>query len=549
MKSKLLLFCTVLVLGSFLRFWQLGNVPAGLNLDEVSQGYNAHSLLETGKDRYGKAFPILFKLFNTYQAPVYTYLTVIPVAIFDLSILSVKAVSAVSGVTVVIFTFLILNLVQSREKNNLSLIASLILAISPWAVFFSRVGTEASPSLALFMVGFFLCLKSVKKLKLFPLATLFLGFATHAYYSERIVSLLFLLGFVFIHREELTKNKKWLLLGLLVFALTQIPHLAILKSGAFSRRLEQVTYLDSVSFEKHGSSLKSVPFGRAIFVVREFAGQYLAYFSPRNLFFEPDDQPARSIPDLSVFYNWMIVPFLVGLSYIIKKRKDFFVRNLALLIFIAPIPAALSTDPFYSLRTQVLLWGLSIVVSIGVWGVLVKIRSKNLRILLFFSLLIFSLTVFYIHYFVLYRVERANTVGFSNIELINITEENSDKKYVVDFSRDIAVGLRFAFFRKYDPSRFQREIGNKFLQKYYTSIDHEQSYIIENVEVRPISWREDICKEQVLVGDPLAISEDQAKEHKLELEFELKDMEGRVSYRGYSTSPGEKCLTSKIRVY
>jgi len=33
-----------------------------LNWDEVSHGYNAYSILKTGKDEWGKTFPLIFHL-------------------------------------------------------------------------------------------------------------------------------------------------------------------------------------------------------------------------------------------------------------------------------------------------------------------------------------------------------------------------------------------------------------------------------------------------------------------------------------------------------
>ncbi|KKQ38117.1 MAG: hypothetical protein US53_C0001G0022 [Candidatus Woesebacteria bacterium GW2011_GWA1_37_7] len=42
----------IILLAAFLRFWKLGSYPA-LNADEAAIGYNAYSLLETGKDEHG----------------------------------------------------------------------------------------------------------------------------------------------------------------------------------------------------------------------------------------------------------------------------------------------------------------------------------------------------------------------------------------------------------------------------------------------------------------------------------------------------------------
>lgn len=52
-KIHYLILVAIFSLALFLRFYQLGSNPAGLHGDGASQGYNAFSILHTGKDRYG----------------------------------------------------------------------------------------------------------------------------------------------------------------------------------------------------------------------------------------------------------------------------------------------------------------------------------------------------------------------------------------------------------------------------------------------------------------------------------------------------------------
>ena len=61
--GSLLLIIAIFLIGTFLRFYNLGNVPNSLDWDEVSWGYNAYAILQTGKDEYGTTLPISFKAF------------------------------------------------------------------------------------------------------------------------------------------------------------------------------------------------------------------------------------------------------------------------------------------------------------------------------------------------------------------------------------------------------------------------------------------------------------------------------------------------------
>ncbi|EKD95597.1 MAG: hypothetical protein ACD_24C00433G0001, partial [uncultured bacterium] len=58
--KTLTILLLIVLLGGALRFYQLASVPPSLARDEVSVGYNAYSILKTGKDEYGRIFPLSF---------------------------------------------------------------------------------------------------------------------------------------------------------------------------------------------------------------------------------------------------------------------------------------------------------------------------------------------------------------------------------------------------------------------------------------------------------------------------------------------------------
>ena len=98
-------YLSIIVLAIILRFWQLGENPSSLDWDEASLGYNAYSVLKTGRDEYGSQFPLSVRSFNDYKPPLYTYLTVLPVRIFHLNEFSVRLPSAVFGTLAVMAVF------------------------------------------------------------------------------------------------------------------------------------------------------------------------------------------------------------------------------------------------------------------------------------------------------------------------------------------------------------------------------------------------------------------------------------------------------------
>src|SRR6476469_999965 len=91
---SLIAFICIFLLGSFLRFHNLASNPPGLNWDEVAFGYNAHSIIETGRDEYGQYYPIYFRSLDDYKLPVYVYMTVASEKIFGYTNFAVRFPSA-----------------------------------------------------------------------------------------------------------------------------------------------------------------------------------------------------------------------------------------------------------------------------------------------------------------------------------------------------------------------------------------------------------------------------------------------------------------------
>jgi len=101
------LLTAIFLLGFLLRVVAIDKYPIGFNADEASHGYDAYSLLRTGKDQWGKTFPLVFKSFGDYKSPVYTYLTLPSVAAFDLNKFAVRLPNAIIGTLAIVATWLL----------------------------------------------------------------------------------------------------------------------------------------------------------------------------------------------------------------------------------------------------------------------------------------------------------------------------------------------------------------------------------------------------------------------------------------------------------
>src|SRR3989344_8659431 len=156
LKKNILILIATLAL--VLRLYQLGANPPSLDWDETAHGYNAYSVLKTGRDEYGHKFPLYFRSFDDYKPPLYTYLVVPSVALFGLTDYAVRFPSAFIGFLAVIFTyFMTLELLKSKK---IAYFAAFFLSISPWHLQFSRVAFETNSAVFFSVLGTWALLKA-----------------------------------------------------------------------------------------------------------------------------------------------------------------------------------------------------------------------------------------------------------------------------------------------------------------------------------------------------------------------------------------------------
>src|SRR3989304_3961011 len=217
----------ILTLVALLRFWKLDSYPA-LNADEAAIGYNAYSLIETGRDEHGNPWPIHFQSFNDYKPGLYFYLVLPFVKFLGLNEWSVRLPGAILGVATVFVVYLLvleLGILGRLGKNHRTpaSLAALMLAISPWHIHFSRGGWEVNVATFFITCGVWLFLKAIRKPKLFVISFSFFVLSLFTYHAARIVVPLLVLGLFVIYREEIKRNLRVFTVGVLFGVILFIP--------------------------------------------------------------------------------------------------------------------------------------------------------------------------------------------------------------------------------------------------------------------------------------------------------------------------------------
>ncbi|MEK7118952.1 MAG: glycosyl transferase, partial [Patescibacteria group bacterium] len=75
MKKTYIVLVLIGILAFFLRFYNATQIPPSLSWDEVSIGYNAYSILKTGRDEFGRFLPLdAFVAYGDYKPVLPIYL-------------------------------------------------------------------------------------------------------------------------------------------------------------------------------------------------------------------------------------------------------------------------------------------------------------------------------------------------------------------------------------------------------------------------------------------------------------------------------------------
>lgn len=539
----ILLLISAIFIAILTRGFKLGDAPAGLYLDEAGQGYSAYSILKTGKDEFGKSFPIIFRSFTDFKTPIYVYLIVPLIPFFDLSKLAVRFPSFFFSILTIPILYLLVY--ELSKRKLLAAITCITLALSPWHILFGRTNFECNVALFFFVSGCLAFYKGLRNPRIMIVSAILFAIAIPSYHAQRIVTPLMLIFLILRHKKILLSKThiKYLIVGGIMAFLISIPTLSIATTPGFLARasgLNIFTVKDSAGvIHDYNGGLSFLVNNKIFLSIQEFASLYVSYFSPREIFVLGDSGPRSSFPELGTFFVWQFPFYIYGLYLIIKKRNLSELRFFTLaFLLIAPIPAALTRDPYSTIRSLQMVIPIIILISLAITEIGQKIpkKWKYLYWLIFFVLIIYSLFKLYSSVIILneyYRGIHWNYGWEEASQVISTLDKNLP--IIVDNSRDEPY-IQLAFFLKYDPVKFSEENFEVTENNYYTNMNRNKNKVLGKIQTRPINWEKDLKVHQYLIGDHLAISEEQIKIHNLKLIKEIKYKNGEISLRIFETN-------------
>lgn len=490
MKIKTSLVLGIIIfIAFFFRFYSLSEVPPQPTVDEVSIGYNAFSILKTGADEYGTKFPILLRAYDDWRPALYVYLVIPFVALFDLSILAIRLPSVIlSTLSIIAIYFLLREMFRSKEKSHFSfhnpassipLLASLLLAVSPWHIYISRLGHEANASYAFFIFGLLFFFRFVNKEKWnLYLSALFFALSFDSYQSTKLVVPLVLLVLVILYFKTLIANKKTVIVSAIIGFIVALPILATSFDQNALIRFKATNILE-YSFEYFEAQKARLDEDKArgdilgvLFDNRKIASglliskAYLSHLDPQWLFLNERGEQFKA-PNLGLLYLFELPLIILGILFItrigISTKVVIFIFSWGL---IAIIPGAITTGYAHPMRIFSFLPLPQIFAAIGFLVFFSYLKNwnkvKNIGLITFsFILLIFVLWFFH-SYFTLVPRELSRHFQYGVLQALDEAariESSYDRVVVSNRDRLFESYMFYLYLHKVDPSKYQEQGG------------------------------------------------------------------------------------------
>ena len=469
------LLIATLILAAILRLWNLATIPPSLTPDEASLGYNAYSILKTGKDFWGQTFPIVFKSFGDYTPGLYVYLATPFVAAFGLNEFSIRLPNAIFGLLIVYFVYLIARIIFEKAKYKnfemVALFSAFLSATNPWLIHFSRGAWVPNLAFALTLIGIYFFFKSIEKNKLLFVSAIFFGLTLLSYQGAKLSTVLMvaLLGLLFV--KSLIKFDKKIILGSFAAGLIiSLPilisvyvgyagRLSVVSVFSYPRSKSDIQKILEQGGEKPGGVADLVFHSETLNWVRVIMGKWFNHFSGRFLFFEGDwNNPRHSAPNMGMFLLADSLLILVGLVQFVRRRMNKYFLFILFWLVLAPVPSILSRDPVHGVRSLHMVIPMIIILSVAVRSLYVNF-SKNLfykiSILLFVAVYFLNYIYYLDAYFVHLPKHNAKYWEYGYREAVEYLKESGlDSRQVVFQQSYDQPFIYFLFYGKLDPREF-----------------------------------------------------------------------------------------------
>lgn len=365
-----------------------------LTTDEAAFGYNAFSILKTGRDEYGTLIPLRLKSFGDYKLPLYSYLSIPFIAAGGLNEISTRSLNTFIALLFPLVIYLLS--FQFFKNRNISLLAALLLSLSPGI---QTIGRQAHES---YVTTFFLCLasyflmkfKEKNTFKMFTAFTFTLFVFSFGYQFSRLWIIFLSSIFIYLLIKK-SIVKKFVLPFIIILFVLFIPDLKYNPD-----RVKNLLFFNNIGLGLQTAELRSeggtrLFYNKVTVGLKNFIFNHISYLSPQFLVIKGDDNKRFGYEGISPITIIEYVFIFIGLYYLFKNKHKYRLILLITLIF-APLAGSLSWAGYSVTRTLPLFIIISMISANGFVELLESQRRSKIKLLLaVLCLIIYAGFVFY----------------------------------------------------------------------------------------------------------------------------------------------------------
>jgi 4-amino-4-deoxy-L-arabinose transferase-like glycosyltransferase len=325
----LLILCTLTSIAFHLLYFGL----PPLNSDEVAHGYNAYSIMKTGRGEFGE-IPFRLASFGEQKLTGTAFLMIPGIVLFGLHDWVIRLPTHFAGISFPIL-FFILTALLTRSKRA-GLLSAVFAATSPWLQVTSRHAHEGIICLWFIIVSMIASIAYLrtKSIRYLMIASACAGISLWTYHIAKVYVVIWLIGMFYEHFLHTHKHRRvWIISATICI----VPFL-------ISELVSPTNRVGSLLFFRHPLFIYAIESGRNLGGPTFFYNRYVyglfelirstaSYFTPQLITYLGDPNPRFGYPGVGPVSLVVYIGLWFGVMHILIKqgwRKLLFVAILAL---------------------------------------------------------------------------------------------------------------------------------------------------------------------------------------------------------------------------
>jgi len=475
-------------LAAIFRLWQLDKLPAVLHRDETSIAYNAYSLLQTGRDEHGQAWPISFESFGDYKLPGMIYATSGSIKLFGLNNFAARFPTALAAILTIPALFWLLR--EMKFSKKIGFLAALLLSLDFWHITQARNAYEPMAGLLFSVLGFASVLAARRNSKYFVLALLFYAVGALFYNMPFLLLPMLYVSSWWLLNRKIDRSVALALFGVLAL----IIGVSWLVRGVNASRSNTTVFnhpdiVAKASLTTHAGLVGDLPSllsrglnHHLLWSGVQVAAGFVAAFNPTYLFFTGDQNPWHNLREIGLgdMNPALLLAFLLGLYAVGKNIAKASSKLVLLYLLLSPLVSAVTIDAPITNRLLDFHLAVLIIAAVGIdyahqtWWLSKQVRLRAL-FAAWVAIYVGFLAIFALRYFFMFNplLHSFWNPGLPEmIDKVNAELDNYDRVFI---SSDLDIAYTyFAYYTPFDPKDFQTRA--KWRKDGFFKVDEYRKY-------------------------------------------------------------------------